>query len=116
VPEFSFDKDIIRRVISNLLDNALKFSPEGGTITISSCLEEENVLISIHNTGPEIKKADIEKIFEKFGQAGLAASGKVHGTGLGLTFCKMAVEASGGKISVESDKDGTTFSFSLPLS
>lgn len=115
VPEFSFDRDIIRRVISNLLDNALKFSPEGSTITIASRLEEEKVFVSVHNSGPEIKKADREKIFEKFGQAGLAASGKVHGTGLGLTFCKMAVEAGGGEISVASGKSGTTFSFSLPV-
>lgn len=115
VPEFSFDRDIIRRVISNLLDNALKFSPEGGAITIEIRHEKGKVFVSVHINGPEIKKADRERIFEKFGQAGLAASGKVHGTGLGLTFCKMAVEAGGGKISVASGKSGTTFSFSLPV-
>ena len=116
VPEFPFDRDIIRRVIGNLLDNALKFSPDRGTVTIASRVENGRAFVSMHNTGPGIRKEDRERIFEKFGQAGLAAKGKIHGTGLGLTFCRMAVEASGGEISVESGKSGTTFSFYLPVS
>lgn len=114
VPVFCFDRDITRRVINNLLDNAIKFSPQSGAITISTHFKDGKVFVSVRDRGQGIKKEDREKIFEKFGQAGLAAAGKVHGTGLGLTFCKMAVEAGGGEINVTGGKSGSTFSFYIP--
>lgn len=115
-PPFMFDRDIIKRVITNLLDNALKFSPHGGTITVSIKEEKGEAAVSFRDRGPGIKKDDMERIFEKFGQSGLAAEGKIHGTGLGLTFCRMAIEASGGSIRAESASPGSVFSFRLPLS
>jgi len=116
VPAFLFDRDVIKRVISNLLDNALKFSPAGKSVIISSRIKNDRVVVSVRDRGPGINKEDIDRIFLKFEQAGPAATGRIKGSGLGLTFCKMAVNASGGEIKVKSGKTGTTFSFYLPFS
>ena len=115
IPVFLFDRHVIKRVISNLLDNALKFSRAGTSVTISSGIKNNRVIVSIKNRGYQIKKEDIDKIFLKFEQGRIIATGKIQGTGVGLTFCKMAVNASGGDITVKSGKTGTTFSFYLPL-
>lgn len=114
IAPFFFDKGVIKRVIDNLLDNAIKFSSSGSSVIISSKAKDGKVFLSVKNRGPVIKKEYREKIFEKFGQARLASKGKKYGTGLGLAFCKMAVDASGGEIKVLSGKTGTTFVFSLP--
>lgn len=114
IPPVLFDRELIKRVIKNLIDNALKFAPGGSLITLSVLRRDGKIFVSVKDRGPGIKKEDRKRIFEKFGQAAMSAEGKAHGTGLGLTFCKMAVEASGGKISLSSGKSGTTFSFYLP--
>jgi K+-sensing histidine kinase KdpD len=131
------DSDLIMRVLQNLIDNALKFSPHGTGITIqvrepdtpltladaslmvSSSNEmvvtlypEHMVTVAVRDYGPGIAPADQEKIFAKFGQAG---KWRKDGTGLGLTFCKLAVEAHGGRIWVESvPGEGSTFAFTMP--
>ncbi len=110
----SCDKQLISRVFANLLSNASKFTPEGGTITtMVEVGEDETIVVRVADTGPGIPKEYQEHIFEKFGQ--VKSKGERRGTGLGLTFCQMAVEAHGGKIWVESDVgQGSVFSFNLP--
>ncbi|PDW04345.1 GAF domain-containing protein [Candidatus Viridilinea mediisalina] len=108
------DEELLLRVLQNLLDNALKFSPRSGTVwLLAETANTEQMRFSVRDEGQGIASADLEKIFAKFGQAGNARS---TGTGLGLTFCKLVVEAHGGRIWVESELGvGSTFFFTLPL-
>src|SRR5581483_4217108 len=102
----------------NLLGNAIKFTPKGGTITASIAEEAEGgaLLFSVRDTGPGIPRDAFTRIFEKFGQVALRRSGQMMSTGLGLTFCQLVVQAHGGRIWVESELgQGSTFSFTLPL-
>lgn len=110
------DNQIIMRVLNNLLSNAYKFTSAGGEICISSSVSDKNIRIEITDTGPGISKKYHEMIFEKFGQVDLRKNRVKHSTGLGLTFCKLAVEAHGGRIGVESQPGrGSKFWFELPL-
>ena len=109
------DPELLSRIIQNLLGNALKFTPDDGEIHIGIALDEERVRVSVRDTGPCIPPEYHEKIFEKFGQVELRENKQKYSTGLGLTFCKMAVEAHGGKIGVDSQVgEGSTFWFELP--
>lgn len=110
-----FDKSLIERVITNLMGNAVKFTPKTGTVEVK--LESANgaVKIAISDNGPGIAPEYHEKIFEKFGQVEMYNEKRKYSTGFGLTFCKLAVEAHGGGIGVESVvEEGSTFWFSLP--
>ena len=110
------DPGIVRRVIANLLGNALKFSPEDEVITITIADAQEYKKISITDKGFGIAPEYHRKIFEKFGQVEMRNQKQMHSTGLGLTFCKLAVEAHGGKIGVISGPEkGSTFWFTLPV-
>jgi PAS domain S-box-containing protein len=118
VPTLCADADKVRRVLVNLLGNAVKFTPQAGEITVSAHLASEapEIVVSVRDTGEGIPKDSFERIFEKFGQVETRKAGKSMSTGLGLTLCKLVVEAHGGRIWVESEPgEGSTFSFSLPL-
>jgi signal transduction histidine kinase len=109
------DKDLILRVIQNLLGNALKFTPSDGWIRLGIELDENRVCVRVWDNGPGIPPEYRERVFEKFGQVEARANGKKYSTGLGLTFCKLAVEAHGGSVGVESEVGkGSTFWFVLP--
>ena len=113
----NIDKEIIRRVFVNLLTNAVKFSPQNSEIKINAKISDSSIIISVINQGPVINKESYDVIFEPFGQAEKKSSGNIASTGLGLAFCKMAIEAHGGKIAVKSDEiNGTKFWFDLPES
>jgi len=115
---FRGDEEKLRRVLVNLLGNAIKFSPTGGAITTSARWQESAnaMLFSVRDTGEGIPAEATQRIFEKFGQVETRKAGRNMSTGLGLAFCKLAVEAHGGQIWVESELgQGSTFSFSLPL-
>jgi signal transduction histidine kinase len=117
LPTLQADADLLIRVLVNLLGNALKFTPGGGTITASVRSEEGEraVTFAIQDTGEGIPQEAFERIFEKFGQVEGRQAGRKMSTGLGLTFCKMAVEAHGGRIWIESTLGrGSTFSFTIP--
>lgn len=107
------DKSIVSRVLGNLLGNAAKFTPDKGRITVSLAVEGDFIRISVTDSGPGIPKAEQAVVFEKFGQGG--SGKKAQGTGLGLTFCRLAIEAHGGTIGLESEPgQGATFWFTLP--
>ncbi|HSD88201.1 MAG TPA: HAMP domain-containing sensor histidine kinase, partial [Kofleriaceae bacterium] len=108
----TFDHDRIEQVLYNLVSNALKFTPEGGSITISIDYTPTETLVSVADTGAGIDPDALPKIFDKFFTTG----GRSAGTGLGLDIAKSLVEAHGGRIWAESTVDvGSTFSFSLPV-
>jgi PAS domain S-box-containing protein len=109
------DAEKIQRVLINLLDNALKFTPSGGQVDLSISQQNSHVLISVRDTGPGVPEEFRERIFERFAQVP-GASGRRRGTGLGLAFSKLAVEAHGGSIWVEGNQDqGSRFCIRLPL-
>jgi signal transduction histidine kinase len=118
LPILTVDEDKLRRVIVNLLANAIKFTPAGGSIVISARAGDcsDVVRFSVQDTGEGIPREAFGRIFEKFGQVENRSAGQRNSTGLGLTFCKMAVEAHGGTIWVESEVGkGSKFSFTVPI-
>ena len=107
------DKDMILRVLLNLLENAAKFTPSGGKISVHASQKDGWAMVAIEDNGPGIPVLERERIFDKFTR--LRGPHKPGGLGIGLAFCKMAVEGHGGKIWVESQNNvGTTFFFTLP--
>ena len=109
--EIACDADLVLRVIQNLFSNALKFTPANGTIVLRITRSDQGARIALEDTGTGIPPNHLPKIFEKFYQAEAQGSS----TGLGLTFCKLAVELHGGTIGVESVVGtGSTFWFTLP--
>lgn len=111
----SCDADVIRRVLENLISNALKFTLADGTIRVTVQPNAAEVTVSVSDDGQGIPPDQHAHIFEKFGQTGSGARQR-HSTGLGLTFCRLAVEAHGGRIGVQSEPGkGSTFQFSLPI-
>ena len=112
------DAERIEQILINLIGNSLKFTPQGGSITVSLTPKEKEVLISVLDTGRGIKKEDMPTLFQKFGMIGGAYLQKQQnqGSGLGLYISKSLVELHGGKIWVQSggENKGTMFSFTLP--
>jgi two-component system, sensor histidine kinase and response regulator len=108
-----YDPDIVSRVLSNLINNAIRFTSVGGEVTISVIPEAGHCRVTVADTGPGIPPEFQGKIFGKFFQVEYAQ--KKRGIGLGLHFCKLAVEAQGGRIGVDSAVGlGSTFWFTLP--
>jgi len=117
LPPIFVDKDRIKQVISNLLDNAVKFT-NSGKIQIGAKMQDESILCYVSDSGIGIPDDFQSKIFERFEQVGadILSEKKTKGTGLGLSICKDIIEHYGGKIWVESQVDkGSTFFFSLPI-
>jgi len=109
------DAGLLARIIQNLLGNALKFTPDGGCISVGLESDERSVRVYIRDSGPGIPHESLERIFEKFGQVTPRQNQQQYSTGLGLTFCKLAVEAHGGSIGVDSEVGkGSTFWFVIP--
>jgi signal transduction histidine kinase len=115
LPSVMIDPNVIQRVLINLLDNALKFTPSGGDIWITAALVEGAVACSVIDTGPGIPEEERTRIFEKFTQI-KGRIGARRGSGLGLAFCQMAIKAHGGSIWVEDGPEGkgSCFTFTLP--
>ncbi len=114
LPQIWVDEDMIRRVLINLLENATKFTPVEGVITVQAHSEADWVLFSVKDNGPGIPTEARDVIFNKFTR--LQAENLPRGLGLGLAFCKLAVHAHGGKIGVDSEAgQGSRFFFSVPV-
>lgn len=113
LPEAVVDRDLIGRVIHNLVQNALKHTDRGGHITLAAHAENRHIIVSVQDDGEGIPPEYHARIFDKFVQVNKEMR---NGSGLGLAFCRLAVEAHGGCISVESrPNQGSTFSFTLPI-
>jgi len=115
-PLISADKELIKRVIANLINNAIKYVPDKGAIRVKIAYrpDEKRTYAQVQDNGDGIPKEYLEKVFDKFVQVESNRKAKA-GRGLGLTFCKLAVEAHGGKIWVESELGkGSVFTFTLP--
>lgn len=109
------DPDKIIQVIDNIMNNAIKYSPDGGTITVHLSETHNNILLSITDQGLGIPKKDLQKVFDRFYRVDKARARKQGGTGLGLAITKEVIKAHGGNIWVESQEGrGSTFYITLP--
>lgn len=118
-PLFSleFDEDLMRQVISNLIDNAIKYSPSGSKVIVRSREEDGFIRFEVQDFGPGIPKDQLPLMFRKFGRLLHPAQQQVKGSGLGLYLSKYFIELHGGSIRLKSvEGEGTVFSFTLPLS
>jgi signal transduction histidine kinase len=118
LPPLQADPIILQRIIENLLDNAVKYSPANESIFINAALKNDMVEVSITDRGDGVPPEHREAIFERFTQLEHPKFGKIRGSvGLGLSFCKLAVETMGGRIWIDCPEDiGTTFFFTIPAS
>jgi len=115
VPPVRGAEDRLGQVLVNLLHNAVKFSPDGGVVTVRVEPSAEVVVVSVEDHGIGIARADQARIFERFYKADKARR-RGGGTGLGLAIARHVIEAHGGRIRVESEEGrGSTFSFSIPI-
>jgi len=117
LPKVLMDVEKIGRLLVNLLGNAVKFTPSGGTVEL--CVRRDparrRLIFSVADTGEGIPPEDRERIFDKFGQVATRKAGHKMSTGLGLTFCKLVARAHGGSIGVESEVGrGSTFVVAIP--
>ena len=118
LPELSLDPDRVMQILTNLMGNAIKFTPKGGAVTVHAKLRDggHDLEVTVADTGIGIAKDDLPRLFKKFQQVGERQPGEVNGTGLGLAIAKEIVELHGGTIGVESDLGrGSRFTFTLPV-
>lgn len=115
LPCFHGDRRILKRVLTNLVSNALKFTARGG-VTLRGSLQGEGIRFEVSDTGPGIPASELERIFDKYFHIQRRKDHPEHGFGLGLAFCKSAVEEHGGQIGLTSEEGvGTTFWILIPL-
>jgi signal transduction histidine kinase len=119
VPEDLFveaDPDLLSRVVQNILDNAVKFTPPGGRVEVTARADGGQGVLAVKDSGAGIAAEELPLLFDRYHQARARRAGKLQGTGLGLTFCREALKVMGGSISVASNpKEGTEFVIRLPL-
>ncbi|MDD5259141.1 MAG: ATP-binding protein [bacterium] len=116
LPQVQADQDKITQVLINLIDNAIKFNKENGSIMITAELQPDSLKVSIKDTGIGLPAADLPRIFERFYRVDKARSRDLGGTGLGLSIVKHIIEAHHGQVGIESIQErGSTFWFTLPI-
>ena len=112
LPPVRADAGLVARVVENLLTNAVKFSPPGsGSVRLEGRVEGDSVVLAVRDSGPGVCEELRPRLFEKFAVGNLPG----RGSGLGLPFCRLAVEAQGGRMWLEHPGPAAVFSFSLPL-
>jgi len=110
------DEKKVKQIMYNLLSNAIKFTPDGGKVDVKADIKDEELRVSVADTGIGIKQEDMDKLFKTFQQIDSEYTQKYGGTGLGLSLTKKLVELHGGKIWAESELGkGSTFTFTIPL-
>jgi len=110
------DEELLKRMILNLLDNAVKYTPEGGEVSLTLARENGNAEIVVRDTGIGIQETDQQRVFDRFYRVDKARSRALGGAGLGLSIVRCIVEAHRGQIKIESiPRRGSTFTVSLPL-
>ncbi len=110
------DERKLKQIVVNLLTNAVKFTPDGGSVFVTARREPDTLVISVRDTGIGIAPDDHDAVFEEFRQVGRHYTNKQEGTGLGLTLTRRFVELHGGRIWVESEPGrGSTFTFTIPV-
>jgi signal transduction histidine kinase len=115
IPPVFADRERVHQVLFNLLDNAVRFTPEGGRVTVSASRHNGSVDVAVADTGPGIAAEDLARVFERFYRVDESRSRDDGGTGIGLAIARSVVEAHGGRIWAESEPGrGTTFTFELP--
>jgi signal transduction histidine kinase len=115
LPAVEVDPDRMTQVLVNLLDNALRYTPGGGTISLSARRTQEGVAIEVKDTGPGIPPEDLSHLFERFYRGDKSRQREQGGSGLGLAIAKSLVESQGGQMRVESKPgEGATFIIELP--
>jgi signal transduction histidine kinase len=115
VPTWKLDEELMRRVLQNLVDNCIKYGPAGGTIDIDAASAPNKLAISVRDQGHGVPEDLRERIFEKYARIEREPSGRHRDSrGLGLRFCRLAVEAHGGRIWVEDNRPGAIFRVELP--
>jgi signal transduction histidine kinase len=114
LPPVLVDAEMVRRVLINLLENATKYTPPSSTIILGASQRPGEVELWVRDNGPGIPTGEQERIFEKYTRVDLP--NRPRGLGLGLAFCRLAVEMHGGRIWVESEPgQGACFRFTLPV-
>jgi len=110
------DPNRLEQVVVNLLDNAIKFTPREGAVTVRGRVLEGELVIEVQDTGPGIPADALDRLFTRFYQVDASSTRRAGGIGLGLSISQQIVEAHGGRIWVESEVGkGSTFSFTVPL-
>ncbi|MCJ7645114.1 MAG: HAMP domain-containing histidine kinase, partial [Candidatus Aminicenantes bacterium] len=116
IPLLAVDRTALSQAVTNLIDNAIKYSGDSRRISISASAGEHSLAIAVRDFGIGIKREDIDRVFERFYRGGDELTRTVKGSGLGLTLVKEIVEAHRGKVHVESEPGkGTVFSIRLPV-
>jgi signal transduction histidine kinase len=111
------DRERLHQVVFNLLDNAVRFTPSGGTVTVSASANRERIRLDVRDTGPGIPPEHLPHVFERFYRVEQARSRGDGGTGIGLAIARSIIESHGGRIWAESEVGrGSTFSFEVPAS
>jgi signal transduction histidine kinase/ligand-binding sensor domain-containing protein/AraC-like DNA-binding protein len=110
----AFDADAVEKILTNLVSNAIKFTPSGGTVYVALSREGESARLVVRDSGPGIPPDQIAHVFERFYQADESTTRTQPGTGIGLSLVKELVELHGGTIAVESGQTGTTFTATIP--
>ena len=115
VPTLTIDPEALRQILTNVIDNALRYTPVGGHITVRSTRDDGTCILEITDTGPGIASEHLTRVFERFYRVDPARSREAGGTGLGLSIVKHLVEAHGGRVEARSSLGaGTTIRISLP--
>jgi|GEM_PF-3832280 len=114
LPQFAVDSVLLDRILANLITNAIKYSPSNSEVLVSVKMRGDRFRFEVKDSGPGIPSSAAERLFQKFYRVEGADRSKYSGSGLGLYFCKLAVEAHGGEIGVNTGSGGTSFWFELP--
>jgi signal transduction histidine kinase/DNA-binding response OmpR family regulator len=116
LPRIAGDRDRVGQVLMNLVSNAIKYSPGGGTVTVEAHRKGNCVAISVTDTGIGISPEDVRQLFTKFFRVDSSLTREIGGTGLGLSIVKSVIELMGGTVSVKSrEGEGSTFAFTVPI-